>query len=151
MSVSDATVFDVIILGAGPAGSTCALALGDSGLRVALLEKSSFPRQKTCGDAVAAYVPKVLATISRETSKRLDDFSEKLPVNTCRFVAPNRRTFDIRFNETGFISRRIDFDNFLFAEAASRKNISVFQEHYATDVSITPNGVTVTAGDKVFS
>jgi geranylgeranyl reductase family protein len=151
MSVPDETVFDVIILGAGPAGSTCALALGDSGLRVALIEKNRFPREKTCGDAVAAYVPKVLATISHEASKRLTDFPEKLHVNTCRLVAPNQKTFDLKFNETGFISRRIDFDNFLFAEAASKQNISVFQEHYATDVSITPNGVTVTAGDKVFT
>ena len=45
-------LFDVVIVGAGPAGCTLALALKDSGLRVALLDKSSFPRDKICGDAI---------------------------------------------------------------------------------------------------
>ena len=43
--------FDVIICGAGTAGTTCALGLFDAGLRVALLDKESFPREKICGDA----------------------------------------------------------------------------------------------------
>lgn len=38
--------FDVVICGAGPAGSTCALGLFDAGLNVALLDKQSFPREK---------------------------------------------------------------------------------------------------------
>src|SRR5689334_1089646 len=91
--------FDVIICGAGPAGTTCALALADSGLRVAVLEKSSFPRDKTCGDAVAAYVPKVLATIDSALVRSLEDFTEKVNVNTCRLVAPNQKAFDLRSEE----------------------------------------------------
>ncbi|MFN7372987.1 MAG: FAD-dependent oxidoreductase, partial [Cyclobacteriaceae bacterium] len=55
-------ILDVAIVGAGPAGCTAALALTDSGLRVGLIDQARFPRDKTCGDAVAAYVPKVLAT-----------------------------------------------------------------------------------------
>ena len=55
--------FDVIICGGGPSGSTCALALANSGLKVAVIEKASFPRGKVCGDAIAAYVPKVLKAI----------------------------------------------------------------------------------------
>ena len=69
--------FDVIICGAGPAGSTCALALGSSGLKVALVDKSNFPRDKICGDAIAAYVPKVLNAINPDYSKALADFAEK--------------------------------------------------------------------------
>ncbi|HEY1967525.1 MAG TPA: geranylgeranyl reductase family protein [Pseudonocardia sp.] len=41
---------DVIIVGAGPAGSTAATYLARAGLDVLLLEKSSFPRPKVCGD-----------------------------------------------------------------------------------------------------
>lgn len=41
---------DVIVVGAGPAGSTAATYLARSGLDVLLLEKSSFPRPKVCGD-----------------------------------------------------------------------------------------------------
>jgi geranylgeranyl reductase family protein len=42
-------VYDVTVVGAGPAGATAALRLASAGLRVALLEKSALPRHKTCG------------------------------------------------------------------------------------------------------
>ena len=142
--------FDVIICGAGPAGSTCALTLADSGLRVAVLEKNSFPRNKTCGDAVAAYVPKVLATINSSLTRSLEDFTEKLCVNTCRLVAPNKKALDLRFSQTGFISRRIDWDNFLFEKASAQNNTTFFLNHTINDVKITSDGVTVTAGNTEF-
>jgi geranylgeranyl reductase family protein len=44
--------WDVAIVGAGPAGSTAAFRLADGGHRVLLLDKASFPRDKTCGDAL---------------------------------------------------------------------------------------------------
>ncbi|MGB5809049.1 MAG: NAD(P)/FAD-dependent oxidoreductase [Polyangiales bacterium] len=46
-----ATPYDVVIVGAGPAGATAAYFLARQGKRVALLEKASFPRDKRCGDA----------------------------------------------------------------------------------------------------
>jgi geranylgeranyl reductase family protein len=139
--------FDVIILGAGPAGSTCALALSKSKLRVALLEKNTFPRQKTCGDAVAAYVPKVLGTIDPGLQRQFESFAEKLPVNSCRLFAPNEKYFDLRFEKTGFISRRLDFDNFLFEQVVATNNIAVFENHQITDVSISAHGVNVMTSD----
>src|SRR5258706_2025991 len=142
--------FDVIICGAGPAGCTCALALADSGLRVAVLEKNSFPRDKTCGDAVAAYVPKVLATINSSLTRSLEDFTEKINVNTCRLVAPNQKAFDLRFSQTGFISRRIDWDNFLFEKASAQNDTAFFLKHTIRDITITGDGVTVMAGNTEF-
>ena len=44
--------FDVVISGAGPAGCTAALSLARNGMRVALIDKAQFPRDKTCGDGV---------------------------------------------------------------------------------------------------
>lgn len=43
---------DVIVVGAGPAGSTAAYHLASAGLDVLLLEKTSFPREKVCGDGL---------------------------------------------------------------------------------------------------
>jgi geranylgeranyl reductase family protein len=43
---------DVIVVGAGPAGSTAATMLARSGADVLLLEKSTFPRDKVCGDGL---------------------------------------------------------------------------------------------------
>jgi len=44
--------YDVAVIGAGPAGATAAYFLARGGLRVVLLDKFDFPRDKTCGDGL---------------------------------------------------------------------------------------------------
>jgi menaquinone-9 beta-reductase len=44
--------FDVLVVGAGPGGSVTALVLARAGARVALVDKSAFPRDKACGDVI---------------------------------------------------------------------------------------------------
>lgn len=44
--------FDVLVVGAGPAGSTCAIVAARLGHRVLLLEREKFPRDKVCGDCL---------------------------------------------------------------------------------------------------
>lgn len=44
--------FDVIVIGAGPAGSTAAYRLARRGARVALLDRATFPRDKPCGGGI---------------------------------------------------------------------------------------------------
>src|SRR2546430_1228617 len=45
-------IYDVLIVGAGPAGSSATYHLARQGIDVLLLDKCSFPREKTCGDAL---------------------------------------------------------------------------------------------------
>ncbi|UCC20174.1 MAG: NAD(P)/FAD-dependent oxidoreductase [Promethearchaeota archaeon] len=49
--MSEKTIHDVCIVGAGPAGSTCAYYLAQKGIIPLVLEKKEFPRDKICGDA----------------------------------------------------------------------------------------------------
>ena len=53
---------DVIVVGAGPAGSAAAHYCAAAGLSVLLLEKSSFPRDKICGDGLT---PRAVAELVR--------------------------------------------------------------------------------------
>jgi len=48
----DHTHFDVVIVGAGPAGASCAALLARRGIRVLLCDKAKFPREKICGDCI---------------------------------------------------------------------------------------------------
>jgi flavin-dependent dehydrogenase len=46
--------YDAIVIGAGVAGSTAAILLARAGWSVAVVEKAEFPRQKVCGECIAA-------------------------------------------------------------------------------------------------
>lgn len=48
------TAYDVLIVGAGPAGATAATLLARAGWSVAVVEKQAFPRRKVCGECIAA-------------------------------------------------------------------------------------------------
>lgn len=135
--------FDVIISGAGPAGCTAALALGSSGLRVALIEKERFPREKICGDAIPAYVPKVLNTINPEYGKAFEELSEKEKINVCRIIAPDKKSLNLKFSEYGFTCKRLIFDAFLFKLASQLSNLTVFQDTQVKDARSDDTGVII--------
>lgn len=58
--------YDVIVIGAGPAGAVAAEAAARQGMRVALLEKSRLPRHKTCGGGMPMRVGEVLRDLAPE-------------------------------------------------------------------------------------
>lgn len=53
---------EVLVVGAGPAGSACAQMLARAGLEVALVDQHAFPRDKTCGDGL---IPDAHAALAR--------------------------------------------------------------------------------------
>ena len=59
---------DVVVVGAGPAGSTTAAYLADHGLDVVVLEKASFPRDKVCGDGLTPRAVRQLVQLGVDIS-----------------------------------------------------------------------------------
>jgi geranylgeranyl reductase family protein len=59
---------DVVVVGAGPAGSAAAWALATAGLDAVVLEKARFPREKVCGDGLTPRAVKALDDMGIDTS-----------------------------------------------------------------------------------
>jgi menaquinone-9 beta-reductase len=61
---------DVIVVGAGPSGSSAAYYLAQAGLDVLLIEKSRFPRDKVCGDGLTPRAVKALVAMGVDVSEQ---------------------------------------------------------------------------------
>ena len=70
--MTNAQQFDAIVVGAGPAGSSAALAMARAGLRVALIERGEYAGAKNVSGA-ALYAPGLLADL-------LPNYWEEAPV-----------------------------------------------------------------------
>lgn len=122
----------VTIIGAGPGGCTAALALAKRGIPVLLLDQSTFPRDKVCGDALSG---KVVLTLNRidpalTAELRRQDFAQGS--YGVEFIAPNGKSLKLPFRKDadpdvapGFITRRMDFDNWLFNQVESSHGVTV--------------------------
>ena len=134
--------YDIIIVGAGPAGTTAAIYAAKNGLKSLLLEKEKFPRDKICGDALSGKSVGIL----REMGLLKD--VEDLPgafVQSITFSSPNHASFNIDLTKTnlkntpkGFVIRRKIFDEFLFRQA-QKTDIDIIEEFSVTDL-IKENG-----------
>ncbi|MCG9879776.1 MAG: NAD(P)/FAD-dependent oxidoreductase [Bacteroidia bacterium] len=115
------TIFDIAICGAGPAGSTCALALKNSGLKVIMIDKAVFPRDKICGDAVSSVTKRVLRQIHPDYEQELLQFESKAYITQAKLYSPRFESLEIAFSKTGHCIKRIEFDNWLY-NLAIREN-----------------------------
>jgi geranylgeranyl reductase family protein len=67
--MSAPTAADVIVVGAGPAGSSAAYWLANAGLDVLMLEKTAFPREKVCGDGLTPRGTRALVDMGIDVSE----------------------------------------------------------------------------------
>ncbi|MDZ7269425.1 MAG: geranylgeranyl reductase family protein [candidate division KSB1 bacterium] len=113
--------YDVIVVGGGPAGATATLYCARHGLQTLLLDKSKFPRDKICGDAISGKGLRFLRELGLEPDLQL---VPKIKARGIIFSAPNGRTASIPFTPPksqqpvhGYVCRRLVFDNVLFSAA----------------------------------
>lgn len=102
--------YDVIIIGAGPAGATCALQLRHSNLKVLLIDKATFPRSKTCGDAITGRSIKTLFRCCPELVEQFRSFPQKTEIKQTRLHINSHKPVDIHWVNEAYCCRRADFD-----------------------------------------
>ncbi len=134
----------MIIAGAGPGGSTCALTLKNSGLRVLMLEKETFPRDKICGDAVSSTAKRVLRQLDPAYEQELMAFPPKAYITQAKLYSPKFESLEVGFPLVGHCIRRMDFDNWLFNKALANPTLTVLQNTSLKDVTTNDTYVTIT-------
>jgi len=107
---------DVVIVGGSVAGATSAIELGRRGFRVALLERSRFPRWKPCGEGLLPHGVRALADLGLAVPGT--------PIRGLRFIVPSGASVECDFPwGHGRVVRRDRFDDFLFRIAAETPNV----------------------------
>lgn len=104
---------DVVIVGGGPAGCSAALALNGSGKKVLLVDKAVFPRDKTCGDSIAAYALLGLENISPGIYDSFLQKVESLSFQSSALIFPDGRQLVFTWPLPGYVTERRIFDAFL--------------------------------------
>ena len=128
-------IYEVVIIGAGPAGCSCSLFLSQKKIPHIIIEQSIFPRDKICGDAISG---KTLSVLNKINPNIVDNFLIKsditLPSFGCTFVAPNGKKIEVPFKKNiegikppGFVCKRLDFDYELF-KLIDSEYVEILQE-----------------------
>ena len=115
-------VYDVVIVGGGPAGTTAALYANRLGLNTIIVDKSIWPRDKICGDALSGKVVDVLKDLNLINQVKT---LKGATIRRITFGSPANKIFDIDLSKSfntnhineGYVIPREIFDYFLFKEA----------------------------------
>lgn len=126
--------YDAIIVGGGPAGSSCAAFLGKKGFKALLVDKQKFPRDKACGDGISGKSIKLLKELGLQKEVEAVQHSKIFGVI---FSSPNGELLEVpmpknQFLDYGYDSRRMVFDNVLFQNA--KKFAEAWEEFEVTDL-----------------
>lgn len=150
-------LYDVIIVGAGPAGCACAYQLSGKGLKIAVVEKGAFPKDKICGDGLSPDVLNQLKTMGLQLYKTFESDLEKCHSEGIRIVAPNASTTDIsllQFSEDTtplYISKRIDFDQFLYDQIKNLPDVDIFLNHPVVEIQYEEDSVCIKTDARTFN
>ena len=120
---------DVIVIGAGPAGTRLAMELAKNGMNVAVYEKrQEIGAPKRCGEGISAN------SIRRLNLEDIPERCIRAKIKGALIYAPNGKCIEIKFDEVqGFIIERKLFDKWL-AEKAAREGAYIQSKTEITDL-----------------
>ena len=143
--------YDVIILGAGPAGTACALALRDADLKVALIDKSAFPRDKTCGDAIPGPCLKILDKLCKNQHVPSLDLTTSSNISHSHIFPTKGKRITIQWKAPAYNAKRVDFDHYLLQLVKETTNTTVLEATQIEQVTRTDKiELTAKNGSNVF-
>lgn len=126
--------YHVVVAGAGPAGAAAAITLARLGLRVALVDKARFPRDKCCGDGLTTAALRRLEHLGLDPAK-VESWE---PVGEVAVVAGDGRQVDLPLPDDGT----------QFAASAKRADLDAAMVDLAVSTGATLlDGIAVTAVD----
>lgn len=118
--------YQVVIVGGGPAGSSCARRLTERGVECLIVDKADFPRQKTCAGWVTPEVFKALELSPENYPHHLTEFPSLLI---------HIKGFPIRRRGRQYAIRRLEFDSWLLESSRAE-----FLKHEVKEIQRTENG-----------
>lgn len=147
------SVYDVIIVGGGPAGSTLGWKLASQGVKTLVLDGAKFPREKVCGDYVE---PRGLRILGQMGGLATLEATSPLPITHSSTYIDGKREYIGRIPfygkhaslpPHGYIVPRDVFDSLLL-QLAGDAGATIHQETYATGFTSVSKGVEVSAQSK---
>ncbi|MBS1837631.1 MAG: geranylgeranyl reductase family protein [Actinobacteria bacterium] len=139
---------DVVVLGAGPAGTAAAITLARAGIDVTVLDKATFPRDKTCGDGLTALALRHLEELGLDPST----LGSWLDVDECHVTSPSGHRIhlplpDPRSGRFASVTTRLELDAAL-VDLARKEGATVLEGVELLDAVEDADGVTLTVVDR---
>ncbi|MCU1487955.1 MAG: putative oxidoreductase [Actinomycetia bacterium] len=133
---------DVVVVGAGPAGTAAAITLARAGREVLLVDKATFPRDKCCGDGLTTGALRILERLGLDASA----VTSWTPVDDVLVRSPSGRevTFPLPRGQGTFaaVARRVDLDAAL-VDLARAEGVKVADGHACDSATVGTDRITL--------
>lgn len=135
--------FDILIVGSGPSGTAAAITAVRQGLRVVVIDKATFPRDKCCGDG--------LTTLALRELEKLGFDPSTVPswkdVDAAWLRSPSGREVRLPMPRNGkfaAVTPRLELDYALVTQARS-EGVTILENCPYESMTVNTDGVRVTA------